>query len=531
MIFCLVLAGTGAAVVSAFLGRTLYESNRMEQRYNQTRAHWRAVAQLEVARNVIYTAGYTGGVNDAIADALASNPSVIAGTSVVVEPAGPVRWYRLVCAENYEGSEAVSVTFVRDHTTYASFNYYVESDPLGISGETDGKIHSNETVELHFEGGVHRGSVNAGTGLEFLNGASEENTTFHGEVNASADPLELLSDISFAELESSANYVAPSGTLADIQLLGDTIEIQLTTSSATMTSSTLMSGIESTNSTNDDSGSGELITAESITVATYPAAGVFYFPGDIRSVQGELNGHLTLVSDGSIEITDHLRYVDGEGDTAYLHGADPSQPYTPNPDFTRNHSLALIAQQNVHYKPTGQQLEVNAALVAVTGTVSIGGVEINNGEPVVTGSPAVFQSLRRLGCIMSDQRPVMSVLDANGDVMHGFETGQAQFDAALKITPPPSYPEQPKPMFWVSYGIGSSSAPDAGSGDVGNGTTLLEGLLRGNLDPVINDSRNVNDDLMNALENSDSSGAVQQVIGGSVGGSTDGMNMQGTGSN
>ena len=59
-IFCLVLAATAAAVVSAFLGRTLYETNRVRGQQHLSRARWRAIGQLELAKNIVLTLSLHG---------------------------------------------------------------------------------------------------------------------------------------------------------------------------------------------------------------------------------------------------------------------------------------------------------------------------------------------------------------------------------------------------------------------------------------------------------------------------------------
>ena len=158
---------------------------------------------------------------------MARVPAFIDTTNVLVEPAGPARWYRLVSHIEYEGVGATSVVFVRDHTSYAEFNYYVESESLGISGETTGKIHTNKTLELHGEGGVHHGSVSAVEGFEYLNGADALNTTFLSEAVIESNAQQLLQAISFSELEQKARYVAPVGTEAVVEFQGEQISIKL----------------------------------------------------------------------------------------------------------------------------------------------------------------------------------------------------------------------------------------------------------------------------------------------------------------
>lgn len=222
-----VMAAGIAAVLSSFLGRTLMEQHRINSRANVERAAWRSRGELEVAKNIINTSTYTAGLNDAIQQGLAANPPFIPGTSVIVESVGPNRWYRLTAMNEYNGEVGTVMAFLRDGTSYVVYNYYVEEDDLGISGQPRGRIHTNGKLEFYFEGGRYDSFVSATDGFEYKYGASAQNTTFQGGTDAAAQSKELLRNIDYPALQGQAQYVAPVGLDAEVSLQDKSVEVKL----------------------------------------------------------------------------------------------------------------------------------------------------------------------------------------------------------------------------------------------------------------------------------------------------------------
>ena len=155
---------------------------------------------------------------------------------------------------------------------------------------------------------------------------------------------------------------------------------------------------------------------------------------------------MTIVSTSNVKVGGNIRYQDGQGQHAYLYGSDSSYEYQPNPKFARDHSLAIIAAGDIRYGAySGKNLEINGALISTTGSVGIEGVESMGDElpPMLIGNPIVLDSFRRFGSVMCNERPVVSLTDADGNVVHGYTSGVSFHDPMLQTTPPPAYPEAP----------------------------------------------------------------------------------------
>jgi len=416
--------------VTTFLGRALVERSRVRQNAAVERAGWRATGALELAKYVILASPETAAGNQAIADALASNPPLIAGTPVVCEAAGPPRWVRLSALGTCAGAESLAQCLVRDGTSYVAYDYYVEGDRLGVSGGAKGRIHANGNLELHDAGGVYTGFVAAGNGFTFMNGAKPANTSFLGGADQGARPKRLLADVDFAALAAQATTTTPAGFDARITLNRTTVQIELGSPSTTVAAPT----------------TGEVASN-----------GVLYVPGAITSLKGELNGRLTIVTPSTVTITGNLRYVDGNGRYACRNGVTPaSGDYVPDPAFVRNHALAVIAQGDITFDlrdpadGTGvpNDFELNGALISTRGRVGISGVEVDgSGTVSVTGDSFRLDSIRRLGTIMSARRPVSAVLQPDGSLRHGFRSGASIWDAQLLADPPPACPTERHPSF------------------------------------------------------------------------------------
>lgn len=190
------------------------------------------------------------------------------------------------------------------------------------------------------------------------------------------------------------------------------------------------------------------------------AEGTIYLRGDIRKLQGQLNGRVSLVSGGRVQITDSLVYVDDAGRQRMQNGLDTAQPYVENPDYTGNSLLAVMAKGDLLYDNEGpEKLEINASLVSVEGSVGFEGIAVSaDGTDVGTSlntdnAAYVRDSLRRLGGIVSRKRPVATFIDEFGNLAAGFERGESIMDQNLILSsgnnaPPPFMFEGPQPT-WI----------------------------------------------------------------------------------
>jgi len=205
--------------------------------------------------------------------------------------------------------------------------------------------------------------------------------------------------------------------------------------------------------------------------------GLIYIDGRVLSVEGNLEGRLTLVSTDTVRITGDIQYVDADGDTAMLNGNDPNAPYVRNPDYQGNSVLGIIAKDDILFTwEMGNNSEINATLLSVEGRVGTDALLLDsNGEAVqdttynrrkymteeerilqdlydrggFTTKSFIKESLRRIGGIISDDRIMETYIKAKSDgtatVAAGFKRGAMRFDFNLLRNPPPFFVEIPRP--------------------------------------------------------------------------------------
>jgi hypothetical protein len=207
-------------------------------------------------------------------------------------------------------------------------------------------------------------------------------------------------------------------------------------------------------------------------------AGIIYIDGRVLSVEGDLQGRLTLVSTDKVRITGDIRYIDDSGDTAMLNGDDPNAPYARNPDYKGNSVLGIIAKDDVLFTwEMDNTSELNGTLLSVEGRVGTDALLLTpEGEAVqdtttnrkkymtaderaledlydrgsFTTKSFVKDSLRRIGGIISDDRIMETYIKAKSDgtatVAAGFKRGAMRFDFNLLRNPPPFFVEIPRPV-------------------------------------------------------------------------------------
>ena len=206
--------------------------------------------------------------------------------------------------------------------------------------------------------------------------------------------------------------------------------------------------------------------------------GAIFIDGRITSMQGELNGRVTIVGNEKVRITGDIQYVDDDGDTAMLNGKDYNEPYERNPDYEGKSTLGVIARDDLLFtRHMSDESEVNGTLMSVQGRVGIDGFAITaEGEPTkdyyydLTAEERKVEeaydrdwwtstrryakdSLRRMGGIISNDRILETYIRSRSDgtsyVDSGFKRGSMKFDISLIFNPPPNFVEVPRPV--LSY--------------------------------------------------------------------------------
>ncbi len=207
--------------------------------------------------------------------------------------------------------------------------------------------------------------------------------------------------------------------------------------------------------------------------------GTIFIDGRIVSMEGELNGRVTVVSTDKVRITGDIKYIDDQGDTAMLNGGNPALPYSRNTEYEGNSVLGVIAKDDVVFTwDMPDNAEINATLLSVEGRVGMDGIWLDaNGEPYQDSwrtrrklltkeemtiedlydrsgtyrtRPFVKNSMRRIGGLISDDRIMETYIRTRGDgtayVAAGFKRGAMRFDFNLLHNPPPNFVEVPRPV-------------------------------------------------------------------------------------
>jgi hypothetical protein len=200
---------------------------------------------------------------------------------------------------------------------------------------------------------------------------------------------------------------------------------------------------------------------ESRTVAS---SGILYFTGPVRKLSGRINGRMTVVTNETARITGSVQYVDSSNRTRMLNGTNENLPYDPNPDYNGSSTLAIMARDDVLYSANlPARVEINGALITTQGTVAFEGLQIAaNGETVThqiaggfTAASYQKESIRRLGGIVSRERPVATYVDGNNNLVAGFRKGRSTMDQAMTFTngggiAPPGVMAENRPVWGVT---------------------------------------------------------------------------------
>jgi hypothetical protein len=407
---------------------------RLEQlRRYRARAYYEAESALAVAQALVKSSEYDASGNVYLRTALAGEPTDLrnaAGASVhvlytadraevVVSELAP-GLFQLDAMARVGPACAQLRSLVRERDSFARYTLFVNGANINLGGAlSDGRIHSNRAIRFRFPGHTYP-TVTAVNGFMYVDGASATNTTLGAGSNGSVAevPMPDLGDIegrrahadgALEDLLRGKNW---SQYNVSLEFLGNGYELTAT----------------------PKSGGAPLRTGK----LPLPSEGVIYIATNLAGLKGTLNGRVTLAVTGSVTITGSLQYVDSAGRTAYLNGlpTDPSLPYEPNPAYTGNSALGVMAGGSIVYgSAVGQQLELNAYFF------SRGMFGVPN------GSYGVRNTLRSLGGHTVETGVVGAYVTSSGTVTAGFRNRTYRFDRALAENPPPHFLAIDEPQF------------------------------------------------------------------------------------
>jgi len=234
LIVVLVLVVGLVGLSSVYLTRALHENRVSGVQQDSLEALFNAYGMVARAEAILNRANYDPdtGRNLALLEALATEDKTIGDTGVTVTPVGDPEetvFFSLL-AESTVGRVTRKVrVLVREKESFADYNYFVNSHPLGIAGRPTprGSIHSNRGIDFYFPDGRFVDPVTASEGFEFMAGATRDNTTFDGPWNEFAEKIPDLTDIDVPALADKAAYKVVDPDLdARIYLQGDQVLIE-----------------------------------------------------------------------------------------------------------------------------------------------------------------------------------------------------------------------------------------------------------------------------------------------------------------
>ncbi len=406
-------------LMSVFLNRTVagFRSQRMQREAQQ--AVWEAGGQLQIARNVANHSSYDMWGENLVLQQNADTGQPIPGTNVyLTSVAGSNNWYEMRCTATMGSAVKTVRMMVRGRDTFARFGIFVGDHPVGLAYTTIGDVHTNRYLEIFFPGAIFKGNVSAHEGFVYVMGADPDNAQFLGEVNPSAEEIDMPP---VGELEPYATGVYHSNTVDDvkIELRGDKVWIKV-----------------------ENCGEGEYLLPES---------GIIYVKGRITQLSGTLNGRLTIASGESVNMTGSIRYVDDDGDTAYLNGLDENSDYVENPDYDGGSALGIVADDDIEIPKSAPdtRIEINAAMYSRDGHIGISGYQMNSSGTYLSGYDSSYhkESVRYLGAMICKTRPVDQVVAGENWVVSGFNHSTFVYDSRLLQSPPPHFLTFERPQY------------------------------------------------------------------------------------
>jgi hypothetical protein len=418
MMFVVILV-TG--VLFVFLKHTTAEFKSQHLQRDSQQALWQANGQLQLAMNIINNSTYDANGRNNVLLQNADTGQPISGTNVTLTSvSGSTTWYTLHASATVGSTTHVVRMLVRGRDTFSRFGIFTGNHPVGLGDITTGDVHTNKYLEIYFPGSVFNGNVSAHEGFRYVAGATATNTHFMGSTNQAAD---IIAMPAVQDMLGYASGVYYQNNTNDVEITLEQNRIHIK----------VKNGIN---------GQYDL-----------PVSGVIYVKGKITKLDGSLCGRLTIVSEQSITISQNLQYVDANNRTAYLNGTRHDAPFIPNPAYTGDSSLGIIANGNIDIdRSVPAHVEIDAVMYSKTGHIGMAGYTLNAGGTGLTGYDSSFhkQGVRYLGSIISAQRPVDQICNGSGQIIAGFDYSQFTYDNNSFIGPPPHFltVQRPQYMGW-----------------------------------------------------------------------------------
>lgn len=376
--------------------------------------------------------------------------------------AGSGLYYRVLTRSIVNDVPAEAFQDLRDRDSFARYLFFVNTDDMPYGslrfGTTtcNGYVHSNGRIYFSWGNAVFHELVSAVNGFEYDLGASPSNTSFLGGSNPRAAPIEMPTYTAITALKPSAMGVfdvsATNPMYADYGN-PQTGRIQKSVQ------------IDFGNGADPDQrGKLRLVIRNGFQGAIlsdtgwvdYPANGLIYVEGDVDSLKGDVLGRVTLAVNGAVNIVDDIRYIDADGDPAYMLVDGNGQPLLDTPVGTEWGTTD--ASGGIRYIANSAY---NPAVPSVLGLLTRNDIEVKSFPGVnynLQVHAAMFVTDGNFHCALTNPNGNLRTLGSmvtqnrgwryNGHTMQGWAlSGEYIYDDDLVNYPPPFWLKINVPVF------------------------------------------------------------------------------------
>lgn len=356
------------------------------------------------------------------------------------------QFYRVEATASY-GQRSVTLSWeLRARDTFAKYMFFVDADNLSVGSTTvRGYVYSGKKLINNYGGATYHKFVEARQGIVHQNGATTSNTSYLDGYDDNAPQTQMPSTNEIANLhtktESPIFNVQNSSTAYQG---GGSMNTYITLNGDQMT----MVAKKTTN--------GQVVNSYT---GPIPSNGLVFSQGDVY-ISGDISSRLTVATMGRTHITDRIRYVDQDGDLAYVLKYEGDViPNNDVADWTKPWTGPYTYEKNEAFNPDPEA-------TPTLGLLSAGDVEIVNGAPKnMEMHAAVFSSTGRWYCDLTSYKGNLKVLGSlvqnkggwrySGTTGKGYaKSGEYIYDDNLLQNPPPFYLKVDKPMWgprWEKY--------------------------------------------------------------------------------
>lgn len=470
-----------AGLVVALSSRQLRETHAYQSRIAEQMATQRALSGIEIGRSLVMNSSYQGGHNDVLLQtsqltgtsslrpaprgpgftafnaetgayeqffSVSSLPSHIKpfrllqtidlvdtetgelddADEIVHIYAAPVvgLWHVIEAEASYRGVTRTARVFARERDPFSRYAMFINNKSLNLASVPDGPVHCNKDITFFYPNKDFPAFVSAHEGFAYNFGADPSNIIFSGGSSPNADVIGMpsVSDINaLGSIASGAFRVGSTHDQTRITFNGDQVTIVARRISNNQ-HQTLYNG-------------------------PLPANGVIYSENAITGLAGDIEGRVTVASPAAITITGNLRYVDADNEPAYVN-ANNTANFAPNPDYTGNSALGIIAGGNLQYGSTlPNNTEIHAACFT-GGSMHLPGMSFNSSGNWTGGYQSSFNraTLCFLGATIVNNSAVSAIVNGTTGVhLAGFQSRAWRYDWNLLDNPPPHFLAIDRPMF------------------------------------------------------------------------------------